>query len=89
MGEVEVRAFLTHLAVDRKLAAATMAQGLAALPSFATHLLESGADLRGGLGVRSPADREPWEISSQARQHYARGKERLRAMLPETEVVQS
>ncbi|MGH7717595.1 MAG: integron integrase [Gemmatimonadaceae bacterium] len=40
MGEREVLAFLTHLAIDRKLAAATQAQALAALQFLYRHVID-------------------------------------------------
>ncbi len=40
MGAVEVEAFLTHLATDRKVSASTHNQ------AFATHLLQAGTDIR-------------------------------------------
>jgi integrase len=80
MGEREVLAFLTHLAVERKLAAATQAQALAALQFLHRHVIDrprlawarsicrmlSIASIRGlrgsgrGSGLpRAPAARRP------------------------------
>jgi len=46
MGAPEAEAFLTHLAVAGNVSASTQNQALAALLSFATHLLEMGQDIR-------------------------------------------
>ena len=66
MGRVEIEAFLTHLAVERHVAASTQNQALSALlflykevlrqQDVKTTMIYTHVLNRGGLGVRSPAD---------------------------------
>ena len=52
MGPEEVRAFLSHLALNRDVAASTQNQALCALVFLYTHVIRKGP-----LGVTSPVDR--------------------------------
>ena len=54
LGTAEVQAFLSHLAVERKVAASTQNQALNALVFCYLEVL--GVALGQGLGVRSPLD---------------------------------
>ncbi len=51
MGKPEIEAFLTHLAINRNVAASTQNQAFNAILFLYTHVLN-----RGGKGVRSPLD---------------------------------
>jgi site-specific recombinase XerD len=71
MGEREVLAFLTHLAVDRKLAAATQAQAQAALQFLYRYVVDRpltglGTASRARAPVRLPVVLSEAEVSSPA-----------------------
>jgi integron integrase len=63
MGEREVVAFLTHLAVDRKLAAATQAQALAALQFLYRHVIDRPLTGLGGVPKAAAPVRLPVVLS--------------------------
>lgn len=64
LGEREVVAFLTHLAVDRKLAAATQAQALAALQFLYRHVLDRPLTGMGGVPKAAAPVRLPVVLSA-------------------------
>jgi site-specific recombinase XerD len=66
MGEREVVAFLVYLAVDRKLAAATVAQSIAALQFLYRHVLDRPLPGLGRIPKAQPPARIPTVLSEEA-----------------------
>ena len=84
MGEPEIAAFLTHLAVERRVSASTQNQALAALLFLYRHVLGAGLDMIGGVhaakrSVRLPVVLSPGEVRAIIR--ALRGRTRLAAIL--------
>ena len=84
MGEPEIAAFLTHLAIERGVSASTQNQALAALLFLYRHVLGTGLDLIEGIRtakrpVRLPVVLSPAEVRAVMR--ALRGSARLGALL--------
>ena len=84
MGEPEIAAFLTHLAVERGVSASTQNQALAALVFLYRHVLGTGLDMIEGIRsakrpVRLPVVLSPAEVRDVVR--ALRGPARLGALL--------
>ena len=84
MGEPEIAAFLTHLAVERRVSASTQNQALAALLFLYRHVLGTGLDMIEGVhaakrSVRLPVVLSPAEVRAIIR--ALRGRARLLALL--------
>ena len=84
MGEPEIAAFLTHLAVERRVSASTQNQALAALLFLYRHVLGTGLDMIEGIQsakrpLRLPVVLSPPEVRAIIR--ALRGRARLLALL--------